>query len=346
MPNFKTAAMSAVISSALLVTACGGGSSSGSSTPTASSVGYDGVTTAVKLSSTVASSVAKETASSMLNMDLGSTTSGLMNKAGDGSANHAGLGQFTSGLIDFSLSKASASSSAMLSGVTQTQTTACDASGTVTMTVTVADANSQTLSAGDSISSTFNNCSMDGTTTLSGGFKFVVNSFSTTSTSYKITFSNMKMAQASGDYSLINGGFTMAMSTASGTSYSMSGDALLTEDSTGGSVSQEALTKFSLSDSEDLSYNFTADRDYTYYSSFNGVTDGYIEIDTTTPVFLYYGDSYPSSGVIVLTGADDASIKLTIVDNTQFTIAYDLDGDGVYGNNSDPATETVAWTAI
>ncbi len=60
---------------------------------------------------------------------------------------------------------------------------------------------------------------------------------------------------------------------------------------------------------------------------------GYIDITTQTTFRIYSGSSYPSSGVLVITGANNKSAKLTVISSTQYNISADLDGDGNYETN-------------
>ncbi len=57
-------------------------------------------------------------------------------------------------------------------------------------------------------------------------------------------------------------------------------------------------------------------------------------------------DSYPYTGQLTVTGVNGASVKLTVVDNTSVTLEYDFDGNGVYGDGTDPLMKTVAWSAL
>lgn len=57
--------------------------------------------------------------------------------------------------------------------------------------------------------------------------------------------------------------------------------------------------------------------------------DGYIDIETIEVLVTQDGDLFPSSGIIKLTGADGASIRLEVVDETGFMIYVDVDGDSI-----------------
>lgn len=57
---------------------------------------------------------------------------------------------------------------------------------------------------------------------------------------------------------------------------------------------------------------------------------GYVDITTQTPFRIYSASNYPSSGVLVITGASSKSAKLTTISSTQYNISADLDGNGTY----------------
>ncbi|MDJ0781479.1 MAG: hypothetical protein QNJ22_05880 [Desulfosarcinaceae bacterium] len=67
---------------------------------------------------------------------------------------------------------------------------------------------------------------------------------------------------------------------------------------------------------------------------------GYVDIATTTPFRTESGDDYPSQGVMVLTGADNAKIRMTVLSNTQYQLEADTDGDGEF---DDYGPEVFNW---
>lgn len=66
---------------------------------------------------------------------------------------------------------------------------------------------------------------------------------------------------------------------------------------------------------------------------------GYVDIRTDVAFRVDDGDDYPSEGILVLTGADDATVVMTVLSNTQYQVEADLDGDEVY----DWGPETYDW---
>ena len=57
---------------------------------------------------------------------------------------------------------------------------------------------------------------------------------------------------------------------------------------------------------------------------------GYVDIETPTPFRTYSGDDNPSEGVMLLTGAEGAQIRLEAISNLQYEVTADLDGDGTF----------------
>ena len=57
---------------------------------------------------------------------------------------------------------------------------------------------------------------------------------------------------------------------------------------------------------------------------------GYVVVSTTTSFRINEGDSYPSQGVLVVTGANSRAARLTCVDASTFVVDADLDGDGQF----------------
>jgi hypothetical protein len=81
-------------------------------------------------------------------------------------------------------------------------------------------------------------------------------------------------------------------------------------------------------------YETIAFRGRLYHSEF-----GYVDIRTDVAFRVDDGDDYPSEGILVLTGADDATIVMTVLSNTQYQVEADLDGDEAY----DWGPETYDW---
>ena len=57
---------------------------------------------------------------------------------------------------------------------------------------------------------------------------------------------------------------------------------------------------------------------------------GYVTIDIQEPLVVHDGDIWPTSGILIITGASNTSAKLTVIDHTSCIIEVDFDGDGDY----------------
>ena len=55
---------------------------------------------------------------------------------------------------------------------------------------------------------------------------------------------------------------------------------------------------------------------------------GYVDIRTDVAFRIEGSDENPNEGVLVLTGADDARVVLTVISNSQYEVEADCDGDG------------------
>ena len=69
---------------------------------------------------------------------------------------------------------------------------------------------------------------------------------------------------------------------------------------------------------------------------------GYGDVVTVTPFFIATGDTFPSSGQLVVTGAANSKARLTALSSTQFQVEVDADGDDIYETTVGP----VDWTSL
>ena len=69
---------------------------------------------------------------------------------------------------------------------------------------------------------------------------------------------------------------------------------------------------------------------------------GYVKLSTTDPFILHDGDEWPTSGTLIVEGANNAKAKLTVIDNANCAIEADVDGDDSY----EWASDTLNWDEI
>ena len=61
---------------------------------------------------------------------------------------------------------------------------------------------------------------------------------------------------------------------------------------------------------------------------------GFVVISTSTPFHFLAGNTYPSSGTMVVTGASNGRVKLTVINSTSYTVDVNANGDGTYETTS------------
>jgi len=69
---------------------------------------------------------------------------------------------------------------------------------------------------------------------------------------------------------------------------------------------------------------------------------GYVALTTTAAFVLHDGDQWPTSGTLVVTGANNSKAKITAIDNANCSVEADLDGDDAYEWDSG----TLYWDEI
>jgi hypothetical protein len=68
---------------------------------------------------------------------------------------------------------------------------------------------------------------------------------------------------------------------------------------------------------------------------------GYVDLSTVVPFRLEDGADNPIEGVLLLTGADNGTILMTAISDSQYQVEADTDGDDDY----DWGPETYDWDA-
>jgi len=226
-------------------------------------------------------------------------------------------------------------------------TDACAISGSVTTTLNDAD-NSQSVSSGDSLTLTFNQCQDSANDATNGTMVFTIGSV-TPATSSDVQFSGSLAFQqvtiTSGTHSAGISGSVGVAAAITATSFQLAlnvgsnaltvtssapgylntivydPDMQLTVTATDGTVSQTQVT---------LNGTFTA-------SSIGGR----IQVATVQPVTQLGTDAYPSSGQIVVTGTAGTHLRVTALDATRAQLELDANGDGTY-----EASVVLAWSII
>ena len=220
-----------------------------------------------------------------------------------------------------------------------TRTVSCQDGGTLTVSSSIGD----TPTAGDSVSASFNNCNESGST-LNGSVTLVIRSFSgdgaTPPWSFALVFRMDQLrvtVNASGATSILHGGYTVRASDDSTTaSVTLSGTSLIIIEP----GKSHWLRNFSFDvDVDDATSNVSAAYDYKISST---VIGGTITVATTERILLHSGAANPYDGTLVITGKNDAKIRLSAIDETYVMVEYDIvPPDGVY-----EASTTMTWAEL
>ena len=115
----------------------------------------------------------------------------------------------------------------------------------------------------------------------------------------------------------MSGSISMSVGTSS---FSMLMDVLLQDNATGEVV---WINNFSITASENLS-----SIDITISGRIYHPDHGYVDFVTIQPIRVNDADINASSAEMTITGANGSIARLTVIDNTQYRLEVDEDGDG------------------
>lgn len=351
-----------LLGATLLLAGCNSSNNDSSS----STLTYDGPTAPVAISSTNAVTVTGVAASQASAFGPGSsnTVSGVsISTDGETQPELSLLTRVTQN-FDKQLRSVASSTSTALAGIATTETIACNGGGskTVTSTYDLSDPMAPIVP-GDTATVVFNDClavetdSNGGThsSLTSGAASIAYNSYSYTDSntfdySASLSYDNYKVTDNSnGLYDWVSGVITQARISQAGAGtpvvFTLNGDRIVSETNRSGMARRVLLTGFSFINTIDFSIlEFSFDNDFTVASALIG---GSVTVTTVSPFKIdIVNDSYPYTGQLIATGVGGASVKLTVVDNTTVTLEYDFDADGIFGNGTDPAMQTVAWSSL
>ena len=77
-------------------------------------------------------------------------------------------------------------------------------------------------------------------------------------------------------------------------------------------------------------YEYPGRIEVEIFGTFYHPDHGYVTVSTEERFIIYDGDDWPSSGILLMVGANNTRAKLTAIDETTCRIEADTDGDGVY----------------
>lgn len=218
----------------------------------------------------------------------------------------------------------------------QSATQNCPGGGSLRVTVDDRNANGQ-ADAGDTASFVFTNCVIDGTR-ASGSMAFAFQSYTSTATSettqVTVSFTALTVVDASGT-NAIDGDLSMlarvALVAPFTSAVTLSGSRL--------TVTEGGLSRTLTDYSGTLALDATAGT-YAYTVSgtvSGGSLSGSLSVTTPTPFSGRIG-SDPTAGVLLLTGANKGTVRVTVASPTGVTLAVDANGDGTADS-----TKTLTW---
>lgn len=219
-----------------------------------------------------------------------------------------------------------------LTGVTETTVEPCSGGGNISITATIAS--TSTITVGDRVALTFNACREPGSL-INGAMEATFNAVTGNPTvappfSWTLLVSlkglavtgDSESASASGDISL-----ALTASSSTTGQQVLSAPNLTISTVIGAMSSSEALSGFSLTQ-ENLSNGdrFTVSGRITA----SDLGNKYFDMRTSTPFFSPSGASYPTSGVLEITGASGSKVRLSALAGGNALIELDANGDGTY----------------
>lgn len=233
-------------------------------------------------------------------------------------------------------------------GVSQSQSVPCSNGGSLTASVNVANGNG-TISAGDSVSITSNGC-VEAFGSISGSLSFVIGSLSGTfaSTNYSaaisMNFANFSITSPQLS-ALVDGSlnYALAVTGVNARTATVSTPSLMVSGTYGGVTRSRSLTNYSatLTRTSDPTYVYVTTYVVNGFLTSSSLSSQAIGFNTGTPIVTRYTDYYPSSGVLVITGANNSKIRLTALSNLVVREELDANGDGIYETST-----TVNWNTL
>ena len=326
--TIRTAKIS-VFTTTLLLAACGGGSSGGSAAPPVSQAGV--ITSA---NATTVAGVSVEAA-----LQTGAI-GGLTDTGGFVTATTDGVAKLENRKANQLIMKSLRSTVSNIGNVPiGPETTACTVSGSITVSGDIADPT--TLTAGDSISIDSDSCDDGNGQVVDGLLEFTIDSFTPNvnpevfSVAVTLTVTQLMITEGA-EFVTSDGDVSVSIDTTvqSRITVTVSGDIF----SVTKNNSNDTLRIFSTMVTENTSVfpsAFTTDASGTVESS---RFDGSVTYDTPVP-FQHFGDAYPFAGELLVTGANDATVRVIALDSTNVRIETDLDGDGAVDETEDTTWE-------
>lgn len=226
------------------------------------------------------------------------------------------------------------------------ETEPCGLSGSVTTTIDDRDNND--LSAGDVVTITFNQCRDTADDLTNGTVVFTITSV-TSATATRVEFSGTMAFQSLAvtlrqDSTQINGTLSIgALITSTALQISMTVAAAglaiqATAPCYSDTIVYEPGMRIVATETETAPIAATV----TINGSFSATSiGGRVTVSTLQPIRQLATDPFPSSGQVLVTGANNSRLRITVISNTQVRLELDADGDGTFESNN-----VVTWSSI
>jgi len=236
--------------------------------------------------------------------------------------------------------------SATRPAATSSSTDPCSVSGSITTTVSDTD-NSQSLSRGDALTLTFNQCQDASDDVVSGVMIFTIGSV--TSGQSNVQFSGslaFEQLSASSGTRLANiQGSVGVAATITSTSFQIAltvGANALTVTSSAPGYLDTIVYEPGMQLTVTASDGAVTQSDVTLNGSFTASSiGGRVVVATVLPLRQLGTDAYPSSGQVVVTGASGTHLRVTALSSTSVQLELDANGDGTYERSA-----VFAWDSI
>lgn len=316
----KIASCISLVALAILTGCGGGGGGSSANTPvTITAANYEEIAESGLDSGLSAGALAGNTSN---------TAGSILGGVEVGPAKRVGLAKLALNMARYSLAKVPSSPAVAVVGAVTSFSESCDVSGTFSGSATLQVAGSYTV--GDNISVTFSQCN-DGESVTSGSVAIRIDAFEGDPLNdnlgrfaFTITLQNFLA-----DGSTIDGSMSID-STQTLTIYSL--DVGIPSLSIIAASERSSFSNFELSiESNSVANTSSFEMMGTFYSLEIG---GSLTFSTTTPVVMNNNDGTITSGVIVITGANNGKIRVSSNGTNRPLVEADLNGDGIFELNS------------
>jgi len=230
---------------------------------------------------------------------------------------------------------------------TDTSTDLCGVSGSTTTTISDTD-NSQTLSNGDTLTLTFNQCRDSSDDVIGGGMIIAISSVTSgpgDDLQFNGSLAFVQLSASSGArLANIEGsvGVTAAITSTSFQIALAVGASALTVTSSAAGHSDTILYEPGMQLTVAATDGAVTQWDVTLNGSFTASSiGGRVAVATLVPLRQRSTDAFPSSGQVVVTGAVGTRLRVTALGATSVQLELDGDGEGAYEQS-----KVVAWDTI